>query len=47
MAALRANKIISIPLKEAIATNRTVGDDMIEMADGLLDIVVDKVTAAK
>src|ERR1700728_1493321 len=47
MAALRSNKIISIPLKEAIATNRTVGADMIEMADGLLDIVVDKVTAGK
>ena len=47
MAALRANKIISIPLKEAIATNRTVGADMIEMADGLLDIVADKVTAGK
>jgi hypothetical protein len=44
MAALRANKIISIPLKEAIARNRTVGDDMIEVADGLLDIVADKAT---
>jgi len=47
MAALRANKIISIPLKEAIATNRTVGDDMIEIAEGLLDIVPDRATVAK
>jgi len=35
MAALRSNKIISIPLKEAIARNRTVDDEMIEMAEGL------------
>jgi ATP-dependent phosphofructokinase / diphosphate-dependent phosphofructokinase len=39
MAALRANKIVSISLKEAIARNRTVDADMIAMADGLLETV--------
>jgi ATP-dependent phosphofructokinase / diphosphate-dependent phosphofructokinase len=37
MAALRANKIISIPLKEAIACNRTVDNDMIQMVQGLFE----------
>ncbi len=37
MAALRSNKIVSIPLKEAIARNRTVDDEMIEMVEGLFE----------
>jgi ATP-dependent phosphofructokinase / diphosphate-dependent phosphofructokinase len=37
MAALRANKVVSIPLKEAIARNRTVDNEMIAVADGLLE----------
>jgi len=37
MAALRNNKITSIPLKDAIARNRTVDDEMIEIADGLFE----------
>src|SRR5438552_1753178 len=42
MAALRSNKIVSIPLKEAIAKNRTVDQEMIEMVDGLFEEVADK-----
>jgi 6-phosphofructokinase 1 len=37
MAALRSNKIVSIPLREAIARNRTVDDEMIEVAEGLIE----------
>ena len=37
MAALRGNKIISIPLADAIASNRKVDADMIEVANGILD----------
>lgn len=37
MAALRGNKIISIPLQEAIANNRKVDPEMIEVANGILD----------
>lgn len=37
MAALRSNRIISIPLKEAIARNRTVDDEMIEIVEGLFE----------
>jgi 6-phosphofructokinase 1 len=37
MAALRANKIISIPLKEAISKNRVVDDEMIQTMDGLFE----------
>ncbi|HET9407648.1 MAG TPA: ATP-dependent 6-phosphofructokinase [Candidatus Sulfotelmatobacter sp.] len=47
MAALRANKIISIPLKEAIAKNRTVDDEMIQIAEGLFEPVAGKETVAK
>ena len=47
MAALRANKIISIPLKEAIAKNRTVDDEMIQIAEGLFEPVTSKETVAK
>ena len=42
MAALRANKIISIPLKEAIARNRTVDHETIQMVDGLFEEVTNK-----
>lgn len=42
MAALRANKIVSIPLKEAIARNRTVDNETIQMVDGLFEEVVNK-----
>jgi ATP-dependent phosphofructokinase / diphosphate-dependent phosphofructokinase len=37
MAALRANKIVSIPLTEAISRNRVVDDDMIQMMEGLFE----------
>lgn len=37
MAALRVNKIVSIPLKEAISRNRTVDDEIIRIADGLFE----------
>lgn len=45
MAALRANQIISIPLKEAIARNRTVDDEMIRIVEGLFEGVADRATA--
>src|ERR1700716_3568433 len=37
MAGLGANKIVSIPLKEAISRNRVVDDEMIAMVDGLFE----------
>ena len=37
MAALRANKIVTIPLKEAISRNRTVDQEMIQNVDGLFE----------
>jgi 6-phosphofructokinase 1 len=37
MAALRGNKIVSVPLVDAIAKNRTVDQDMIDVAYGILD----------
>jgi phosphofructokinase-like protein len=37
MAALRSNKIVSIPLKEAISRNRVVDDEMIAMVEGLFE----------
>jgi ATP-dependent phosphofructokinase / diphosphate-dependent phosphofructokinase len=37
MAALRANKIVSISLKEAISCNRKVDDEMIQIAGGLFE----------
>ncbi len=46
MAALRSNKIVSITLKEAIAKNRVVDDEMVQIADGLFEEVVVK-TAGK
>ena len=39
MAALRSNKIVSIPLIEAISRNRTVDDEMIQIVDGLFQKV--------
>ncbi len=42
MAALRANKIVSIPLKEAIARNRTVDNETILMVDGLFEELSNK-----
>ena len=37
MAALKANKIVSITLKEAIAKNRVVDNEMIDIASGLFE----------
>ena len=37
MAALRGNKIISVPLTEALSSNRKVSQDMIEVASGILE----------
>jgi len=37
MAALRGNKIVSVPLLDAISTNRKVDQEMIEVANGILD----------
>jgi 6-phosphofructokinase 1 len=47
MAALRANKIISISLKEAISKNRTVDPEMIQMMDGLFEESGVKETASR
>src|SRR5262249_1103447 len=37
MAALRANKIVSIPLVEAVSKNRTVDSEMIQIVDRLFE----------
>jgi ATP-dependent phosphofructokinase / diphosphate-dependent phosphofructokinase len=37
MAALRGNRIVSVPLADAIATNRKVDPELIEVANGILD----------
>jgi phosphofructokinase-like protein len=37
MAALRGNKIVSVPLVDAISKNRTVDQEMIDVAFGILD----------
>jgi ATP-dependent phosphofructokinase / diphosphate-dependent phosphofructokinase len=37
MAALRGNKIVSVPLAEAIGRNRTVDQDMMDVMSGILD----------
>jgi ATP-dependent phosphofructokinase / diphosphate-dependent phosphofructokinase len=42
MAALRSNKIVSIPLLEAISRNRVVDDEMIQMVDGLFQKLSDR-----
>ena len=36
MAALRGNKIVSVPLADAIASNRKVDPELIEVANGIL-----------
>jgi 6-phosphofructokinase 1 len=46
MAALRANKIVSIPLKEAISQNRTVDNEMIQIVDGLFEEIGAKEVAS-
>ncbi|MFY9910912.1 MAG: 6-phosphofructokinase [Candidatus Sulfotelmatobacter sp.] len=47
MAALRANKVVSIPLVEAISRNRTVDDEMIQIVDGLLPKAESAATAPR
>src|SRR6202022_3757023 len=47
MAALRGNKIISIPLAEAIASNRGVEEEMIQIVDGLFEEIGVKEVASK
>ena len=42
MAALRGNKIISIPLAEAIASNRKVDKEILDAATGILDKIEDR-----
>jgi phosphofructokinase-like protein len=46
MAALRGNKLISIPLSEALSKNRTVDQDMIDVAIGILDRTPEQKQAA-
>src|SRR6266436_5485224 len=40
MAALRGNKIVSVPLADAISSNRKVDPELIEVANGILDKLV-------
>jgi 6-phosphofructokinase len=47
MAALRANKIVSIPLLEAISRNRVVDDETIQIVDGLFQKVADREPARR
>jgi ATP-dependent phosphofructokinase / diphosphate-dependent phosphofructokinase len=47
MAALRSNKIVSIPLKEAISKNRTVDSEMIQIVDGLFQEIGVKEAASR
>jgi ATP-dependent phosphofructokinase / diphosphate-dependent phosphofructokinase len=47
MAALRSNKIVSIPLRDAIARNRTVDDEIIQVAEGILDTTASDKEAVK
>jgi len=37
MAALRGNKIVSVPLAEAIGHNRTVDQELVDVMSGMLD----------
>jgi 6-phosphofructokinase 1 len=46
MAALRGNKIVSVPISDAIASNRKVDPEMIEVAAGILDKLEDAREAA-
>ena len=48
MAALRGNKIVSVPLADAISKNRTVDQETIDVASGILDkLTSDKVAVGK
>ncbi len=38
MVALRGNQIVSVPLQEAINRTKLVGDDLIEVAQGLMEV---------
>ena len=42
MAALRGNKIVSVPLADAIASNRKVDQEMMNVATGILDRLTDE-----
>jgi ATP-dependent phosphofructokinase / diphosphate-dependent phosphofructokinase len=42
MVAIRGNKILSVPVSEAIAKNRTVDQDSIDIVNGILEPVGDK-----
>jgi ATP-dependent phosphofructokinase / diphosphate-dependent phosphofructokinase len=42
MAALRGNKIVSVPLADAIASNRKVDQEMMNVAAGILDKLTDE-----
>jgi phosphofructokinase-like protein len=42
MAALRGNKIVSVPLAEAIASNRKVDKEILDAASGILDKLEEK-----
>ncbi len=44
MAALRGNKIVSIPLAEAISANRKVDKEILDAATGILDKLEEKTT---
>src|SRR6202142_945897 len=46
MAALRGNKIISIPLAEAIASNRKLDQEILDAATGILDKLEERVEKA-
>jgi 6-phosphofructokinase 1 len=46
MAALRGNKIVSVPISDAISSNRKVDPEMIEVAAGILDKLEDAKEAA-
>ena len=47
MAALRANKIVSVRLAEAISRNRVVDDEMIQIVDGLFQKADDREAAER
>src|SRR5579859_4175478 len=47
MAALRSNRIVSIPLQEAISKNRVVDDEMIRIVGGLFEEIGVKEAAVK
>ena len=42
MAALRGNKIVSVPLADAVASNRKVDQEMLDVAYGILDKLTDE-----